>query len=284
MAMRIGLAGIDSSHAEDFLRHFNVEERYHDIRVTALWGPLAPPDRVVELLALSPDVRAMSTLDELVGGVDALIVGDRHGDLHLQHALPGIAARKPVFIDKPLACSLSEAEAIVDAAARAEVSFLSGSALRWQDETVALKARLAYLEGPVTLRAYGTWYPDSEYGGAIFYAIHTIELMQELVGIEWSNLRVVSAGTHPVLRYEIGQVQAEVAFHPLGESGSSDFGVSVSSAQMTLERKIALGSDYMLPVANRIARMLQTGQGGMTREQLLAPVRMMAEIEGLLRS
>jgi hypothetical protein len=28
MSKRIGLIGLDSSHAEDFLRHFNLEGRY----------------------------------------------------------------------------------------------------------------------------------------------------------------------------------------------------------------------------------------------------------------
>ena len=36
--MRIGIAGVDGSHAEDFLRHFNSEARYGDRRVTAIWG------------------------------------------------------------------------------------------------------------------------------------------------------------------------------------------------------------------------------------------------------
>ncbi len=44
---------------------------------------------------------------------------------------------------------------------------------------------------------------------------------------------------------------------------------------------IALPDDYMLPVVNRIAEMLRSGRG-MGRDALLAPVRMMTEINGLL--
>ncbi|HWA19607.1 MAG TPA: Gfo/Idh/MocA family oxidoreductase [Devosia sp.] len=282
--MRIGLAGIDSSHAEDFLRHFNVEERHHDIRVTTVWGPDMPPVRVAELATLSADVRTAATLDELIADVDAVIVGDRHGDLHLRHALAGLAAGRPVFIDKPLACTPADAEAIVDAAEAAGTPLLSGSALRWQDETVALRARLAYCEEPAAVQVYGTWYPDSPYGGAIFYAIHTIELMQELVGVEWRDMRIEVRGAHPVVRCRCGEIDAALAFHPLGESGSSDFGVRIASPRLTMERRIHLGDDYMLPVVNRIVRMLQSGKGDMTRDQLLAPVRMMAEIGALLRT
>jgi predicted dehydrogenase len=277
--MRIGLAGIDGSHAEDFIRHFNTEARYRDIAVTAVWGRDAA--RTAEVLVHAPGVRACETLDELIARVDAVIVGDRHGNLHLPHALPAIAAGKPVFIDKPLACSVGDAMAIVDAADRAGTPLLSASALRWQDETVMLKARLAYVDGPISVGGYGTWYPDSEYGGAIFYAIHTIELMQELVGIGWSGLRV-EPGDEPVIAYECGRESVAMAFRPLGTSGSSAFGVSVRSSQLACDRPITLPDDYMVPVTDRIAAMLRTGEGGMDRDTLLAPIRMMAEIDALL--
>jgi hypothetical protein len=106
--------------------------------------------------------------------------------------------------------------------------------------------------------------------------------MQELIGASWSDLRLEQAGAHPVVRYKTGDIDAELAFHPLDVSGSSAFGVSLVSATESLDRLIPLPDDYMLPVADRIARMLQTGDSGMTREQLLAPIRMMAEISALL--
>src|SRR5690242_2907320 len=133
--------------------------------VTTLWGD--DDARTADLLDQAPDVRASDSPGELIGSVDAVIVGDRHGDQHLPHVMPCIAAGKPVFVDKPLACSLADATAIVDAAERAGTPLLSGSALRWQQHSVLLKSRLSYLEGHYSVHGYGTWYPDSEYGGAI---------------------------------------------------------------------------------------------------------------------
>lgn len=277
--MRIGLAGVDGSHAEDFLRHFNSEPRHRDIAVTAFWG--GDESRTRELLALAPGVAAADSLGALIAGVDALIVGDRHGDLHLPHALPAIAAGKPVFVDKPLACRVADAESIVDAAERNGTPLLSASALRWQRETILLKARLAYLDGAFAIAGYGTWYPQSDYGGAIFYAIHTIELMQELVGPKWSNLRVMAAGDHPVVCYEAGPAIVTLSLHPLGPSGASAFGASVTSRQLSCDQAIPLPDDYMAPVVDHIVTMLRTGEG-MDRETLLAPVRLMAEIDALI--
>lgn len=275
--MRIGLVGVDSSHAEDFLRHFNREGRYGDTSVTAFWA--GDDARAAELSAFAPGVVAVATPEELVGDVDCVIVGDRHGNRHLQHALPAIAAGKPVFVDKPFACSVEDAMAMVDAAERSGSPLLSGSALRWQEQVVMLKARLAYLEGPVSIRAHGTWYPDSEYGGAIFYAIHVIELVQELIGTQWSGLHV-QRGASPSVRYQGGSTSVTLNFRPAGIEGSA-FGIAVESSSLACDRPITLGDDYMAPVADRIVQMLRSGRG-MDRETLLAPVRMMGEIEALL--
>ena len=277
--MRIGIAGVDGSHAEDFLRHFNSEARHGDLRVTSVWGGTSA--RSAELLALSPGLTIADSLETLVAHVGAVIVGDRHGGLHRQHALAAIGAGKPVFVDKPLANSLADAAAIVEAAGHAGLPLLSGSALRWQTETQELKSRLATLSGPVRLFAYGTWYPDNEYGGAIYYAIHTVELVQELLDPDWRDLRV-ERGANPRVRYIAGPHEVTLEFRPLDDTGSSAFGVSIESTDAAIDQPIPLGDDYMAPVCERIAAMLETGASPMSRDELLGPVAMMDEIDRLL--
>jgi predicted dehydrogenase len=277
--MRIGIAGIDGSHAEDFLRHFNVEARYGDMRVTTVWGGTAA--RHTELLGRSPGLTVVGSLALLIDSVDAVIVGDRDGRLHKYRALPAIAAGKPVFVDKPLANSLADATEIVDAAERAGIPLLSGSALRWQAETQALKARLAAISRPTRLLAYGTWYPDSSYGGAVYYAIHTVELVQELLGPKWTGIEV-ERGADPRVHSRAGSHEITMEFRALEASGSSTFGVRIDAAGSFLEQPIPLGKDYMAPVCERIASMLRTDIRPMSRDELLAPVALMEEIDRLL--
>lgn len=279
--MRLGLVGVDSSHAEDFLRHFNAEHRHNTIRMTALWG--GDDERIAALSALSPEAEPMDSLAALLGEVDAVIVGDRHGGLHRAHAIAAIEAKRPVFVDKPLANSLGDATAIVNAAERHGVPLLSGSALRWQAETRRLKAKLAGLDGSIELVAYGTWYPQNEYGGAIFYAIHTIELVQELLGVEWRKLGLRAEDDPAAVRYRVGPHSVTLEFRPLS-GGSSDFGVEVSAGRIAFRQSIPLGDDYMLPVCDQIAAMLRTGRSPLSRQQLLAPVALMEEIDALLKA
>ena len=281
MTTRIGLIGLDSSHAEDFLRHFNREERHAGMRITAIADGDAT--RMDELEAFAPGLVRATSADELLDMTDAVIVGHRDGDLHRVPAIASLAAGKKTFVDKPLATSLADAEAIVAASEVHGTPLLSGSALRWQAETARLKARIAGIDGDYELRAYGTWYPDSEYGGPIFYAIHTLELVQELLGISWRKLRLKSAGD-PVVQFKTNSVAASIEFRPLGPSGSSAFGVEVASRNLEFKQPILLDDDYMAPVAAKFAKLIETGRSCLSPEQLLAPVRLMREINELLSS
>ena len=279
MSTRIGLVGLDSSHAEDFLRHFNREARHAGIRITAM--AQGDAERMDQLVTFAPGLMTATSLDELFGMVDAVIVGHRHGDLHRAAAVASLAAGKPTFVDKPLANSIVDAEAIVSASERHGTPLLSGSALRWHAETARLKARIAGIDGDYNLLAYGTWYPESEYGGAIFYAIHTVELVLELLGTGWKKLKL-RPGPYPMVQFKTSGTAVSLEFRPLGPSGSSAFGVEAEGKGLALKQPIALDEDYMAPVAAKFAKLLHTGKSCLSPEELLAPIRLMHEIEQLL--
>jgi len=278
MSTRIGLVGLDSSHAEDFLRHFNLEGRHNGLRITAIADGEAA--RMDELDGFARGLLRAPSLDAMLATVDAVIVGHRQADLHRDAAIASLSAGKPTFVDKPLANSVADAEAVVATAERHGSLLLSGSALRWQAETARLKARLAGIEGDYDLMAYGTWYPGSQYGGAIFYAIHTVELVQELLGIGWKKLKRRD-GT-PTLQFQANGATVLLEFRPLGSSGRSDFGVEVSAKGLEFKQPIPLGDDYMAPVAAKFAKMIECGQPCLSHDELLAPIRLMREIEDLL--
>jgi predicted dehydrogenase len=276
---RIGLIGLDSSHAEDFLRHINVERPHHDLRIAAMLG--AAPDRMAALRQVSADVAVFEQPNDLIAQVDAVIVGDRDGSLHRAHALPAITAGLPVFIDKPLATSFADGIAIVAAAHSHGTPLLSGSALRWQAETRRLKALIATLEPPIKLVAHGTWYPDSPYGGAIFYAIHAIELALELLGAKFDGVERASRSPYAA-RYRVGSNRVTLDFRPPNADGSTSFGVSVRAGNIAFDQAITLGDDYMAPVAACIAQMLRTGRSPMSDDELLAPLRLMDAVNAVL--
>jgi hypothetical protein len=84
------------------------------------------------------------------------------------------------------------------------------------------------------------------------------------------------------MQYRAGTHDVTLEFRLLDEAGASAFGVAVEGAGVAIEQPIVLGDDYMAPVADRIAAMFRTGASPMTRDELLAPVGLMNEINRLL--
>ena len=152
--MRIGLAGANSSHAEDFLRVFNSEGRYSPFRLTAVCD--ADAARVAALRSAFPDLQEFESAEALVGACDAVIVCDRDGRQHRDHALPALQAGKPAFVNKPLAGSVADADVMVEAAAVSGAALLSASALRWQPQVQELRAQFESGSPPHRLLAYGS--------------------------------------------------------------------------------------------------------------------------------
>src|SRR4051795_4375729 len=135
--IRIGIVGSDSSHALAFAQLANVERAFgDDARVIAICGAdeqhtrdVAEQGRIAEILD-GPDA--------FVGKVDAVMIVYRHGDLHAPNALPLIEAGLPLFVDKPFAIALTDAQRMLDAAAQHGTLLTSFSTLRFGPDTEAL--------------------------------------------------------------------------------------------------------------------------------------------------
>jgi predicted dehydrogenase len=271
--MRIGLIGTESDHADDFLKLLNRETRYPDLGVTTIWGSGAER---TEQLAKAFGVAIATAPEDMLGQVDAVIVGDRHGDDHLPHALAFIAVGLPVFVDKPLACKLSDAVAMLDAADKSGALLTSASPLRWQRDTDEMTASVRKLGRPDKIVATGTFYPDSEYGGLIFYGIHATELALQLAGPEISDLAIERADPYE-MRITMKARSTDVLIRllqPLPGEGST-FAAQIIKDEHQISRRINLPDDYMALVLDRFVTMIQSGKAPLSREALLAPVRIM---------
>src|SRR5918993_1195103 len=120
LAIRIGLIGIDTSHAGAFTQLLNDPSRPDHIpgaRVVAAFkgGSLdveASATRIERFTAELRDkwkIELVDSIDELVRRVDAVMLTSVDGRAHLAQARPVIAARKPIFIDKPFTASTRDA-------------------------------------------------------------------------------------------------------------------------------------------------------------------------------
>ena len=139
--IRIGIIGLDTSHAIEFAKMFNGPEAPRELaglRVVAAYPPGSPDiassvSRVPGYTKTMQDmgVKIVDSLEQLVADVDVVLLESNDGRPHLEQALPGLRAGKRMFIDKPVAGSLTDAVAIYLAADHFRTPIFSASALRY---------------------------------------------------------------------------------------------------------------------------------------------------------
>lgn len=123
--------------------------------------------------------------------VQAVVIATRH-DSHAALALAAARAGKHVFVEKPLALSVADAEAVVAAAERAGVLVAVGFNRRCSAHARALRAAMASIAGPkmITYRCNagalpaGHWAVDPHEGGGriLGEAVHFFDLCMWLLG------------------------------------------------------------------------------------------------------
>jgi predicted dehydrogenase len=258
--VRIGLIGTEGSHAPALVDWFRGPGRGRGEITVATGGP-----------ALE-GVATVASPAELIGHVDAICVMDRDARRHREQAVPLLAAGLPVWLDKPLATTVEDAEAILAAAREGGVPVSSFSAMRWASEIEDLKAHdvgTAFTSGPVQR--------DSPHGGIAFYAIHPIEMALELVGGRVTSITAEATHEHAVVLARAGQGIIAVRF----VEGEAPYQVEAVTQHGVESRTLTLGERYFDACAERIAAMFETGRAPLTDEDLTGPVMI---LEALLQA
>jgi predicted dehydrogenase len=126
-------------------------------------------------------VEMVDSIDELLTKVDVVMVLSIDGRKHLEQARPVFAAGKPVFIDKPIAGSLSAAITIFRLAREHDVPCFSSSALRFSERTIDIRKdpKLGELVG---CDQYAPCPLEPHHGDFFWYGIHGVEPLLTMMG------------------------------------------------------------------------------------------------------
>lgn len=148
--LRAGIIGLDTSHVTAFTKTLNADKPKPDasgVRVVAAWpgGSADIPSSIDRVPSFTEqmkklDVEIVDSIDELLKRVDVVMLESLDGRVHLDQLRPVLKAKKPVFIDKPLAASLPDVLRIFDEAKAAGVPIFSSSSLRFGKSTLAARA------------------------------------------------------------------------------------------------------------------------------------------------
>lgn len=188
--IRVGIIGLDTSHAPAFMKLFNNTEAADHVpgcRVVAAY-PQGSRDiassvsRVPEYTKVMQEagVEIVDSIDELLTKVDAVLLESNDGRVHLEQAAPVLAAGKRVFIDKPLAGSLADAIAIFKLAEHHGTPVFTASGLRFGEATQAVRhGSLGKVLGAST---YSPCSLEATHMDLAWYGIHGCEALFTLMG------------------------------------------------------------------------------------------------------
>lgn len=176
---KIAILGCENSHADNFLALIRDEKL--DIEVVGVYSHVR---EAAEKLNEKYGVYAAENYDEFVGKIDGLVITARHGDNHYKYAKPYIHDGIPMFIDKPITVSESDAQAFKKELVENGVKICGGSICIHADYVLELEKIIAKEEhGKVlggTLRAPISM--ENEHGGFYFYSQHLVEVMCRIFG------------------------------------------------------------------------------------------------------
>jgi predicted dehydrogenase len=188
--IRVGIIGIDTSHAPAFTRAMNDPKdnpRLSGCKVLVAYpqGSADIPTSVAageknRQVMLDAGVELIESIDEMLTRVDAVLLESNDGRPHLAQAIPCLRAKKTLFIDKPFAGSLADAIAIYRLAEQLNVPVFSSSALRYSKGAKEIVAgSLGEVRG---CDAYSPCPLQPNHPDLFWYGIHGVETLYTAMG------------------------------------------------------------------------------------------------------
>ena len=255
---KIGIIGLDTSHSLAFTEIINdTTGQYPDMEgfeVVAAYprGSYTIPssyERLPEYTAKIQQfgVKICASIDELLQQVDFVLLETNDGNMHLDQAAQVFKAGKPLFIDKPVAGSLSDAIAIYELSARYGVPCFSSSSLRYGAET---RKAASGTYGPIIgVDSYGPENFEPSHLDFCWYGIHAIEALFAVMG---PGCQEVSRISTPGTELAVGKWKDErIGTYRGNLAAKYDFGGNV----FTKEGIYPLGKE--IPYAELLKEILQ---------------------------
>lgn len=188
--LRVGMIGLDTSHCIAFTKILNDDSSPQHIpgcRVVAVYPKGSPdiessvsrvPGYTEQITRLGVDV--VDDLNQLVDMVDCVLLETNDGRPHLEQVTPVLKKGLPVFIDKPIAGSLTDAVAIFELGRHYKTPLFSSSSLRYSTGAQALRnGSLGKITGCDT---YSPCSLEKTHPDLFWYGIHGVEMLFTVMG------------------------------------------------------------------------------------------------------
>ncbi|MGE3809071.1 MAG: Gfo/Idh/MocA family protein, partial [Gemmataceae bacterium] len=127
------------------------------------------------------NVEIVDSIQALLPKVDVVFLESVDGRPHLEQALPVLKAKKPLFIDKPIAASLADTIEILETARELGVPCFSSSSLRFAAGIAGMKQN-DKVGDIIGCAAYGPCPLEPTHPDLFWYGIHGVETLFTIMG------------------------------------------------------------------------------------------------------
>jgi len=271
--IRIGIIGCDTSHVPAFTNLFNDPKAEGDLagfRVVAAFPGGSPDipssrDRVEGYTRQLRDkgIEIVDSIPKLLEKVDVVLLESVDGRPHLEQVRPVFAARKPVFIDKPLAGTLADAIAIYELGKQSGTPWFSASSLRFSPGIIG--NRLTKDVGDI--QKVEAWSPCSlepHHPDLFWYGVHGVEILYTIMG---PGCLSVERRQDDTTIWVTGKWKdGRVGIFKGAYNGKSDYGATITGTRGT---KQAGKYEGYKPLCEQIGRFFKTGISPVDHDETL---------------
>lgn len=197
--LKLGMIGLDTSHCEAFTKLLNDENNENHI----------PGAKITEaypggssLFSLSMDrvegitknikeagVEIIDSISGMSKDLNGFLLESVDGRQHLEQFKILAEYGKPVFIDKPLACSYADAAKIVSIARDKKIPVMTASAVRFAGGMSELNLQNREI---LSCDVFGPMQLLDDYPGYFWYGIHSVDVLYSYMGEGCNELQVKS--------------------------------------------------------------------------------------------
>lgn len=275
--IRLGIIGLDTSHSPSYAKLINETDTssLEGLRVVAAY-PYGNPDLNTgeRIPKFTREVRTMGieivdSIDELLERVDAVMLETRDGRMHLEQALPVLKADKPLYIDAPLAGSLSEVVAIYEASERYNTPVFTAEPLRFSPKTQTIaKGKAGKVVGADTYSPAPT---HSTHPDLFWYGGHGVAMLYTVMGTGCETVqRIHTDGTDIVVCTWEGN---RIGIYRGIRKGKSGYGGTAFGTEGIANLG---GFKGYLPLVLKIGSFFQTGEPPVSAKESLEIYAFMA--------
>lgn len=188
----VGMIGLDTSHSPAFTRLINIpDEQTPELSGFQVVAAYPYGSRMIEssysrIPQYTEEVQKMGveitdSIDELLDRVDVVLLVTNDGNPRLEQALQVLQSGKPMYLDKPMAVSLHDVVAIMEAARQYDTPVFSSSTRRYIKEAQAIRNENTI--GKVTgAHTYSPAILEASHPDLFWYGIHGVEVLFTVMG------------------------------------------------------------------------------------------------------